>query len=170
MKEPVRVDSGDQLVMRSITLMVTGQIALAAIVIGFVANTWRAIPPSNHYEAFIVVCGSGAHFLMSLATAGIVLSSYKFFASKLEIGIGAICCFCYIYFSLIVQHGGLASLLLIEPWRSVFPLGDMALSLSKGVAGETYYYMLPFVTSLILFIILELLHLCWRKLQRVGKK
>ena len=148
------VSNRDQLVMRSVTLLITGQIALAAIVIGFVANTWESIDITSHYRAFIVVCGSGAHFLMSLAVGGVSLLVFRRDETKLDAFIAVSTCFVYIYFSLIIQHDGLATLLMDRPWKSVFPLGDWALSFARNESGELAYYLIPTLASSVALVAL----------------
>lgn len=149
-----------QIISRSLTLIIGGQIALAAIVIGFVANTWSDVSPAYRHFAFVVVCGSGAHFVMALALGGSCALAFHFCKTIRMTSVIILACAGYIYSSLIVQHSGLAHMLLESPWVSIFPLGQRMITLINGPDLEFYYYFLPAIVAssaaLTFWLLLEL--------------
>jgi hypothetical protein len=153
--------SSGAIVQRALTLMIAGQIAMAAIVIGFVSNTWSYVSKDFQHLAFVVVCGSGAHFVMSLVTGGLIASYFQFRQNILSTTIAISSSAVYIYCSLIIQHSGLAQMLLERPWVSVFPFGDFMIGLLQGEQREVAYYTLPFVMACLVAFVCYFFHLCF---------
>ncbi|MCB2067499.1 MAG: hypothetical protein KDE15_12770, partial [Erythrobacter sp.] len=128
-----------QLVQRALTLMIAGQIALAAIVIGFVSNTWAEVAPENQRLALVVVCGSGAHFMMSLLLGGALAWLFRARPDARSAACAMAASATYIYSSLIVQHSGLAHMLTGHRWDSFFPLGNFMIGMMQGDRLEESY-------------------------------
>lgn len=135
------------IVQRALTLLIAGQIALAAIVIGFVSNTWTSVSAPYRFLAFVVVCGSGAHFFLSLIAGALIAWLFQSRQDGLSTSIAIACSVTYIYCSLIVQHSGLAQMLMERPWRSFFPFGNFMINMLQGSNLEAAYYTLPFAMS-----------------------
>lgn len=135
--------------------------ALAFIVISFVATVWPSIPPDRGRDAFIVVYASGAHFIFSyllaapmFALAGRLKSPSS--GAAMTIGLAS-----YVFWSLILQHRGLANLLLDSPWSIPLPFADSICVAMERVLGEQLaFFFGPLIFSyVVLTLALALLSL-----------
>jgi len=133
--------------LRVAYIVVTAMIALAFIVITFVADTWASIPSEKQHFAFVVINASGAHFICSLAYGAACIFVCRIFpywkvSASLAVG-GAT----YIYCALILQHRGLADSLLSQPWVSIFPFGQAMIGLVRGPHLEAFFYFTPLAAA-----------------------
>jgi len=120
--------------------------ALAFIVISFVATVWESIPADRRHDAFVVVYASGAHFIFSFVLAGPTFA----LANRLQsAAAGAAMTFglvAYVFWSLILQHRGLANLLLDRPWSIPMPFADQVSASLAGLLGEHFaFYLGPVI-------------------------
>jgi hypothetical protein len=134
---------------RAATAMPVIEGALAFIVISFVAAVWENIPVAHHRDAFVVVYASGAHFIFSFGIAAPSLALSHWLRSRAASAALMLGLFAYVFWSLILQHRGLANLLLEERWTIPMPYADTASSLLERAmgSGEFAFYLGPLMFS-----------------------
>lgn len=138
---------------RATTAMPVVEGALAFIVISFVATVWESISPERQTFAFEVVFGSGAHFIFSflIVTPAFVLSS------RMKSGVAGaftLAMLSYVFWSLILQHRGLANMLLPERWRIPIPFANEINDAMESVLGpQITFFFGPLIFSYVVLTI-----------------
>jgi hypothetical protein len=136
----------ERAVLRAAGAMPVIEGALAFIVISFVATVWESIPADRRHDAFVVVYASGAHFIFSFALAGPMFALSTRLRSAAAGAAMTLALMGYVFWSLILQHRGLANLLLDSPWSIPMPFADgVAASLTRGMGEHFAFYLGPVV-------------------------
>lgn len=139
---------------RAATAMSVIEGALAFIVISFVATVWESIPTERGNDAFVVMFGSGAHFLFSFGIVAPILAVPNRLKSG-AMGIAMmLALFGYVFQSLILQHRGLAGLLLDEPWTiPIAPAAAICTALDGIFGAQFALYIGPLIFSYLVLAI-----------------